>query len=336
MEHIMIAFISFGIIVLSFVLATIFKHKFIAKKKCLLGRHVIVTGGSSGIGKCIALEAAKIGANVTIVARNKNRLCSALDEIKEQCSGNNQRFNYLSVDLAGDYSIVEKTFNNAIEDMGPLYMFINCAGMAICGTLEESSTNDIMQMINTNLISTIQATKAIVNKMKQNGYGSIVITSSLASFCGIYGLSVYCATKFALRGFAEALSMETKNFGVKVTLALPPDTDTPGYTNESKNKPLETLLISETAKLFTPEEVGNKILQDALDGHFFSTVGLEGHMMTFACAGMAPNTSYLELICQVFGAGILRLITVYYQSIFDKIIKKCKSDRENIKNNKTL
>lgn len=63
-------------------------------------------------------------------------------------------------------------------------------------------------MINTNLISTIQATKAIVNEMKHNGFGSIVITSSLASFCGIYGLSVYSATKFALRGFAEALSME--------------------------------------------------------------------------------------------------------------------------------
>lgn len=63
-------------------------------------------------------------------------------------------------------------------------------------------------MINTNLITTIQATKAIVNEMKNNGFGSIVITSSLASFCGIYGLSVYSATKFALRGFAEALYME--------------------------------------------------------------------------------------------------------------------------------
>lgn len=49
-----------------------------------------------------------------------------------------------------------------------------------------------------------------------------------------------------------------------MTLALPPDTDTPGYANESKDKPLETLLISETAKLFTPEEVGRKILQDTL------------------------------------------------------------------------
>lgn len=63
-------------------------------------------------------------------------------------------------------------------------------------------------MVNTNLITTIQATKAVVKEMKCNGYGNIVITSSLASFCGIYGLSIYSATKFALRGFAEALNME--------------------------------------------------------------------------------------------------------------------------------
>ncbi|XP_016663454.1 3-ketodihydrosphingosine reductase isoform X2 [Acyrthosiphon pisum] len=267
----MFALITSGVLALSLVLVTVLKYKFIAKKKCLLGRHVIVTGGSSGIGKCIALEAAKIGANVTIVARNENRLRSALEEIKGQCSYNDQKFNYLSVDLAGDYNMVKTTLNNAIDEMGPLCLFINCAGMAICGTLEDISSNDIM----------------------------------------------------------------TKNFGIKVTLALPPDTDTPGYANESKDKPLETLLISETANLFTPEEVGRQILQDTLDGRFFSTVGFEGHMMTISCAGMAPYTSYLELICQVFCAGILRLITVYYQSTFDKIIKKCKLDREHLKNNKT-
>jgi len=75
-------------------------------------------------------------------------------------------------------------------------------------------------MINTNLISTIQATKAIVNEMKQNGFGSIVITSSLASFCGIYGLSVYSATKFALRGFAEALSMEVNKKHLRIFTML--------------------------------------------------------------------------------------------------------------------
>lgn len=112
--HTMFVLIS-SIIGLLFVLAMVLKFKSQPKKRNLLGHHVIVslynfsydmlltwlnifkvTGGSSGIGKCIALEAAKSGANVTIVARNKNRLLSTLDEIKMHRSNHNQKFNYLS------------------------------------------------------------------------------------------------------------------------------------------------------------------------------------------------------------------------------------------------
>lgn len=55
------------------------------------------------------------------------------------------------VDLAGDYSVVKTAFNDAIGEMGPLYLFINCAGMAICGTLEDVSTNDIMVLLIINI-----------------------------------------------------------------------------------------------------------------------------------------------------------------------------------------
>lgn len=68
-----------------------------------------------------------------------------------------------------------------------------------------------------------------------------------------------------------------------MTLALPPDTDTPGYANENKNKPLETMLISETANLFTPEEVGNKILQDTLV--IFKFIFLNKNIMKCICLG---------------------------------------------------
>lgn len=100
-----------------FVLAIALKYKFKTKKKNLLGYHVMVrhqfpmkitylliyynlifkiTGGSSGIGKCVAIEAAKIGANITIIARDENRLRKALENIKTQCLNHNQKFNYLS------------------------------------------------------------------------------------------------------------------------------------------------------------------------------------------------------------------------------------------------
>lgn len=74
-----------------------------------------------------------------------------------------------------------------------------------------------------------------------------------------------------------------KNYGIQVTLALPPDTDTPGYANENKSKPLETKLISETANLLTPEDVGNKILQDTLV--IFKMIVLNKNITKCICLG---------------------------------------------------
>jgi len=80
-----------------------------------------VTGGSSGIGKCIAMEAAKLGANVSIVARNEDRLRSALEEIKGQCSMNDQKFNYLSGTVCVKY--LDSIANEITVQIGYLSLF---------------------------------------------------------------------------------------------------------------------------------------------------------------------------------------------------------------------
>lgn len=90
------------------------------------------------------------------------------------------------------------------------------------------------------------------------------MTASQAALAGIYGFSIYSATKFALRGLAETVSMELKPYNVSVTLALPPDTDTPGFERENVGKPIETMLISESGGLYRPDVVAKKILDDAL------------------------------------------------------------------------
>lgn len=91
--------------------------------------------------------------------------------------------------------------------------------------------------------------------MKSSDSGIIVFVSSQAGLIGLYGYTAYTASKYAVRGFAEALQMEVKPFGISVTVNYPPDTDTPGFAEEEKGKPEETSLISETAGLFKPEKV---------------------------------------------------------------------------------
>lgn len=85
-----------------------------------------------------------------------------------------------------------------------------------------------------------------------------------AIFLGIYGYSAYGAAKWAVRGLAESVFMELTGTNVRLTLAFPPDTDTPGFEKEELTKPKETKLISGSGGLHTAEDVGKKMIQDAL------------------------------------------------------------------------
>ncbi|XP_071564999.1 3-ketodihydrosphingosine reductase isoform X3 [Temnothorax nylanderi] len=252
-----------------------------------------VTGGSSGIGKCMAIIAAKKGANVTIIARNKQNLEKAKEEILQACENKDtQRVECLSLNIGMDYLTVEKALANLENVMGPIYMLVNCAGLAIAGKIEDTTPENLDDMIRTN-------------------------------FLGIFGYTAYSGTKFALRGLAESLEMELRPHGISVTLSLPPDTDTPGFAVEELSKPMETKVISQTVKLVQPEVVAEKTFKDALARRFFSTVGWEGFIIATLCAGMSPLTSCCELILQSWLMGVLRLIGVLYRNFFERAIAKC-------------
>lgn len=84
------------------------------------------------------------------------------------------------------------------------------------------------------------------------------------NFPGIYGYSAYSAGKWAVRGLAEAVSMELVGTNVRTMISYPPDTDTPGLKQENETKPEETKLISGTAGLHSPESVGKALIHDAM------------------------------------------------------------------------
>nr|CAD7423489.1 unnamed protein product [Timema monikensis] len=174
---------------------------------------------------------------------------------------------FISVDISNNYEVVERTLHSSEEDIGPIYMLVNCAGSAICGRLEDTSVEDV----------------------------------------------------------------QAKPYNVSVTLALPPDTDTPCFANEEKSKPLETKLISQEAGLMSPEEVASKLVKDALDGKFYSTVGFESALLSVVCSGMTPVSSLGEFLLQVLLMGPLRVVSVFYLISFHRIIRKCMKTRDKNK-----
>lgn len=243
------------------------------RKVSLRGKHVVVTGGSSGIGKAIAILAAKQGAHVTILARNIDKLVEAQKEIQKYAVDEEQQIVKVSVDII-NFEDVENNLHEVEAVIGPIYMLINCAGMAICGEVENLTPQQIKSLVNVNFLGTLYAIQAMVPKFKERKEGIFVLTASQLALMGMYGMSVYAACKFALRGLAESLYMELKDYNISITLALPPDTDTPGFETENQSKPLETKLMSEAAGLHKPEDVAQKIMDDALVSRIFMTVSI--------------------------------------------------------------
>ncbi|XP_072747996.1 3-ketodihydrosphingosine reductase [Anoplolepis gracilipes] len=321
--------VAFVLIIVLLIIKQLFWNP---RLKSVKNKHVVITGGSSGIGKCVAIIAARHGANVTIIARDVQKLEAAKNEILHACENKDvQRVEYLSLDIGANYENVEKALADLEKTMGPIYMLVNCAGIAICSKIEDTTPDSLNKMIHINLLGTYYCIKAVTQRMKASREGVIVLTSSAAAFLGIFGYSAYCSTKFALRGLAESIAMELRPYNISVTLSLPPDTDTPGFAIEELSKPLETKLISQTSKLVNPDVVADKLFKDALAGKFFSFIGLDGFILATLCSGMSPFKSISELLLQALLMGLLRIVSAFYLICFDKIILNCITTRDKNK-----
>lgn len=249
----------------------------------------------------------------------------------KEASSSDQKIEYRSLDLTKGFENINRVFAEIEEKSGDIYMLVNCAGMAICGTIEETKPEDAKFMMDLNYFGTFYTIQYVLPKMKARKDGIIVITSSQGGLLGIYGLGAYSATKFALRGLAETVSMETKHLGINVTLALPADTDTPGFTNEEKSKPKETKDICGSGGLFKPQDVAKSILKDALKGSFFSIVGFESWILSLLCCGMSPWKNPLLSLFQFYTMGPLRLVGIMIQWNFERIVKKYHYAKEKSK-----
>lgn len=305
--------------------------KYVTKRMCLRHQHFVVTGGSSGIGRAMALEIVRRGGNLTIVARNRERLEDVKLELLDAAQTPEQAVHIICADIAGDFDTLIREVRDAEDCCGPVDYLVNCAGSAVSQRFEETPLSDFDKMMRTNYLSAVQATRAILPTMKQRKSGSITFVSSIAGVVGMYGFSAYCPAKFALLGFAEALRMEVKHHGIDITVCFPPDTDTPGFHEEQKTKPVETKLICGQAGLYSANSVAQSMLQDILERNFVSTIGLDGRFILTLCAGMMPFNSWLDLAVQVMTTGLLRIIGVFYLWSFYRVVATCASKREESK-----
>uniref|UniRef100_A0A2P2JX42 3-dehydrosphinganine reductase TSC10A-like n=1 Tax=Rhizophora mucronata TaxID=61149 RepID=A0A2P2JX42_RHIMU len=159
----------------------------------------------------------------------------------------------------------------------------------------------------------IKAALPGMKNRKDRGPASISLVSSQAGQVGIYGYAAYSATKFGLRGLAEALQQEVIADNIHVSLIFPPDTDTPGLVEENKRKPQLTSIISASSGLMKADEVAKKALDGIKSGAFIVPCNFEGTLLSIATAGLSPQRSVLMAFVEVVTAGIVRTAALCFQ-----------------------
>ena len=135
----------------------------------------------------------------------------------------------------------------------------------------------------------------------------------------IYGYSAYAASKWALRGLAESLQMELRPFNVYVSVAFPPDTDTPGYETEMLTKPALTKMLSESGTLFSSTTVARDIVNGSTDGLFSISSGMDGWLLKQLHPGMSPLNNIWEVVEGIVFGSMARFVSVFYLVSWDRM-----------------
>jgi len=232
---------------------------------------ILITGGSSGIGKALALKLDQAGAKLVLVARRMELLLATQSLMRGPCR-------VIAADVS-DASQVEKAINEVEKDLGVPDIIINSAGVAHPGYVQELPLSVFREMMEINYFGTVNTVKAALPSMLARQSGWIVNISSVAGFIGVFGYTAYGASKFAVRGFSDALRAELKPLGIGVSIVFPPDTDTPQLTYENTLKPPETKALAGNAGLLSPDEVAEEILLSVKKRRYLILPGREAKLL---------------------------------------------------------
>jgi 3-dehydrosphinganine reductase len=220
------------------------------------GKHVIVTGGSSGIGLATARQFAALGAKLSLIARDAGKLNAAAEELRRLGKGTVE---VASADVSQSAE-VKAAIATLEGKQGGCDVLVTSAGITHPGYFEQLEDRIFREMMEVDYFGTLYAVQAVVPGMMARKSGNICAVSSAAGLIGVFGYTAYGAAKFAVRGLMEALCQEMKPYNIAVSIAYPPDTDTPQLAFENTFKPLETRHIAGAIKPISAEKMASAIV----------------------------------------------------------------------------
>ena len=220
----------------------------------------VVTGASSGIGLATALALAGSGARTALLARSSSRLERASEDARAIGAADAASF---VCDVRNEDQ-VENAITAIVERWGRVDILINSAGLSLNGPVDGYSLTDWRTVIDTNLTGTFLMCRAVVPFMKRQGSGQIINVSSGAGRNGIANMAPYCASKFGVIGFTEALGLEVRNQNIRVSTILPGSVATAFSRTANRESQSEDSTQERTGE--RTEETGYKMTPDEVAG----------------------------------------------------------------------
>ncbi|KAI1976914.1 3-dehydrosphinganine reductase [Ophidiomyces ophidiicola] len=281
---------------------------------------VVITGGSEGMGKSVAIELSRKGANVVIVSRTVAKLEAALKDIKAAALDlKNQRFHFISADLRhadeADRVLTEVAVWN--NDAPPDILWC-CAGQALPGYFINTPPKTLKDQMDTVYWTAAFTAHATLRKWltptasRQKSdiipCRHLIFTSSVAVFVPITGYAPYSPAKAAMRALSDTLAQEIEVYNgartnlkiaappadVKIHILYPMGILSPGFENEQKIKPELTKLLEEADTPQTPEEVAQIAIKGLQNGDYMITTALTGTLMKTSALGGSPRNNSIR------------------------------------------
>ncbi len=237
------------------------------------GLRVLITGASQGIGRALALEAARQGARVMAVARSENLLQALADEAR--AAGHPLHIAVADIVVPDDR---KKMLDATLDAFGGLDVLVNNAGIGATGQFVDASPDRLRQIFEINFFALVETTRLCLPHLKKGTTPALVNLSSIAGKRAIPSRSEYSASKFAVEGFSEALRPELAKDGVDVIVICPGLTQTNFSQNMIERKarvPLDHM------RGMTSEQVADATLRALRRGQRQIVLTFQGKLIVF-------------------------------------------------------
>ncbi|KAH7438933.1 hypothetical protein KP509_04G037600 [Ceratopteris richardii] len=297
----------------------------------LQGKHVMITGGSSGIGLAIAKKCFSEGAYLTLLARNESRLshaASLLVSSHQSAHMLRDRILLKAVDVS-DPSAVAAAIAQSIA-WKPIDVLICNAGIVIHGSFDDVKVKELQRVASTNVLGCAFPIHAALSHMKSRSSqnpSSIVLMSSLSSLMFVPGANMYTSSKYAVNGLAEALRFEVMPYNIKVNLVCPGFTETP-MLDEADKAANEVAGVYgnptfyDRANAQSPEDVAAMTVEGVKRGEYLITTTAVGFFLSVLGRGFVPADSFARAFLELLLLVPVRLGSFVWLAYATSRIKK--------------